>query len=210
MGDVTVVAVDAADPDPEVLAAAARRLLEGGIVAAPSDTVYGYLALPRSAEARERLGRLKGRPGPFLVLVTAWEEARSWTRGVPDRTWEALDAVWPGPVTVILPTDPAMPGSENGGIGLRMPDSPFLTALLAAVGEPLFSTSANRPGESAPLTAQEAAAACGGEAVLVLDGGPAASREPSTVVDLTVHPPRIVRAGRGDASPLLDPGTAPS
>jgi L-threonylcarbamoyladenylate synthase len=204
------VAVDAADPDPAVIAGAARRLLEGGIVAAPSDTVYGYLALPRSAEARERLRRLKGRPGPFLVLVTAWEAARSWTRGVPEATWKALEAVWPGPVTVILPTDPAMPGSLNGGIGLRMPDSPFLNAILAAVGEPLFSTSANRPGESAPGTAQEAAAACGDGAVLVLDGGPVSSRAPSTVVDLTCRPPRIVRAGRGDASPLLDPGTAPS
>lgn len=209
MDEHPIVPVNGDDPDPAVIAQAARRLRDGGIVAAPSDTVYGYLALPRSAAARERLARLKGRSGPFLVLVAAWDDARSWTRDVPEAAWTALESVWPGPVTVILPTDPATYGSENGGIGLRMPDSPFLAALLAAVGEPLFSTSANRPGESAPTTAGEAAAACAGEGVLVLDGGPAASSVPSTVVDLTCRPPRLVRAGRGDASALLDPGEAP-
>jgi L-threonylcarbamoyladenylate synthase len=204
------VSIDTDDPDPAVIGRAARLLLEGGIVIAPSDTVYGLLALPRSADARLRLSRIKGRSGPFLVLVATWEQARSWTLAVPERTWDALRAVWPGPVTAILPTDPATPGAADGGIGIRMPDSEFLAALLKTVGEPLVSTSANRPGESAPATAREAAAACAGEAALVLDGGPAPSNVASTVVDLTCRPPRIVRAGRGDAAPLLDPGKAPS
>jgi len=201
--------LDPEQPDPELLRRAARILVEGGIVIAPSDTVYGLLALPRSARARETLAGLKGRPGPFIVLVRTWEEARSWTRGVEEALWTRLRRVWPGPVTVILPTAAGMPGSEHGAIGLRMPESRFLAALLEAVGEPLFSTSANPPGAPAPVDAVEAVGGFPHGVDLVLDGGTSASREPSTIVDLSGPEPRTVRAGRGDARVLLDPDRSP-
>ena len=76
--------IDPDSPDELMLETVARHLLEGDLVAAPSDTVYGLLALPRSETAREKLTRVKGRDGPFIVLVTRWEEARSWTREVPE------------------------------------------------------------------------------------------------------------------------------
>ncbi len=176
---------------------------------APSDTVYGLLALPRSSRGRAELARLKGRPGPFIVLVRTWEEARSWTRGVEDATWTRLRRVWPGPVTAILPTAPEMPGSENGAIALRMPESRFLGDLLHAVGEPLFSTSANPPGAAPPVTALEASGGFPQGIALVLDGGLSASPEPSTIVDLSGPVSRMVRAGRGDARALLDPDRSP-
>ena len=199
------IAIDLENPDPALLERAARLLQEGEIVAAPSDTVYGYLALTRSDRAYGALSALKGRGGPFLVLVRTLEEARSWTTGVPERVWKVLEGVWPGPVTVILPTRERMPGSQKGTLALRMPRSRFLSDLLDRVGEPLFSTSANRPGDPPPLTAEEVAADPGSGVELVLDGGPAASREPSTLVDLSGDTPRVVRAGRGDPGPLLDP-----
>jgi L-threonylcarbamoyladenylate synthase len=171
--------------------------------------VYGLLALPRSTRARGALARLKGRPGPFIVLIRTWEEARSWTRGVDEALWTRLHRVWPGPVTVILPTATDMPGSQNSAIGLRMPESRFLVALLEAVGEPLFSTSANPPGATPPLTAAEAVGGFPQGIALVLDGGPAGSREPSTIVDLSGPEPRLTRAGRGDARALLDPDRSP-
>lgn len=206
---MNVEVLDLREPDPDLVERVARMLQEGQVVAAPSDTVYGLLALPRSERARGKLADLKGRPGPFLVLVANWEQARSWTRGVGDAVWERLEKVWPGPVTAVLPTAADMPGSENGGIALRMPDSLFLTRLLEAVGEPLFSTSANPPGESAPTEASEVARLFLDRVPLVLDGGRAASSEPSTLVDLTGDAPRVIRPGRGDPRPLLDPTPPP-
>ena len=196
-------------PDPEILTRAARLLYEGEIIAAPSDTVYGFLALPRNLRARVTLSGLKNRPGPFIVLVSSWEEARSWTRKVTENIWERLHKVWPGPVTVILPTAKDMPGALDSAIGLRMPDSVFLRALLLEVGEPLFSTSANRPGEDPPVRVEEVMKGISKSVALVLDAGPADSREPSTVVDMAHGPPKIVRKGRGDAGPLLDPTLSP-
>ena len=197
--------VDLERPDGAQVARAARLLLEGELVAAPSDTVYGLLALPRSESARAALAGIKGRPGPFIVLVSSWEQARSWTRGVDTSLWARLARVWPGPVTAILPTAPEMPGAEKGGIGLRMPQSRFLTALLTAVGEPLFSTSANLPGQAPPLEAGDIDAAVAARCALVLDGGRADSREPSTLVDFLGESPIVRRRGRGDPAPLLDP-----
>ena len=201
-----IVVIDPDRPDPAVLDRVVRLLHEGEVVAAPSDTVYGFLALPRSTRARKTLTRLKERPGPFIVLVSRWEEARSWTRGVSEAVWDRLHEVWPGPVTAILPTTLEMPGAEEGGIGLRMPDSVFLRALLDRTGEPLFSTSANRPGEKPPVRAEEVLS---DDVALVIDAGPSDSRSPSTVVDLAHGMPRLVRKGRGDAGPLLDPELAP-
>lgn len=192
-------------PDPAVLRRAARLLLEGELVVAPSDTVYGLLALPRSERARSALAEVKGRPGPFLVLVSSWEEARSWATEAGDDTWRRLRRVWPGPVTVILPTRPDMPGAENGTIGLRMPRSVFLARLLEETGEPLFSTSANLPGAPAPVGVGDLDPRITAAAALVLDGGRAESAEPSTVVNLCGERPRVVRPGRGDPAPLLDP-----
>ena len=189
----------------DLLDRAARLVAEGELVAAPSDTVYGLLALPRSQRARDALTAIKGRPGPFIVLVSSWEEARSWTRGVEEPVWERLQKVWPGPVTVILPTAPEMPGAETAGIALRMPRSRFLTALLDRVGEPLFSTSANLPGAPPPLDAAEIAPEVVARCALLLDGGRADSREPSTLVDLLGERPIVRRRGRGDPAPLLDP-----
>ncbi len=199
------VTLDPERPDPGLLAYVARSLCEGDLVAAPSDTVYGLLALPRSARARAALAAVKGRPGPFILLVSSWEQARGWTRGVPEERWTRLERVWPGPVTVILPTAEDMPGAQGGGIALRMPRSRFLDALLRAVGEPLFSTSANREGAPAPVTAAEVLDALGEQVALVLDGGPADSREPSTIVDWGGTEAKLVRAGRGDVRALLDP-----
>lgn len=203
MPPVPVAVVDPDRPDPGVLRRAARLLAGGEVVAGPSDTVYGLLALPRSERARAELGRLKGREGPWIVLVRTWDEARAWTDGVPEPVWDRLRRVWPGPVTVLLPTTADRPGSRESTLALRMPDSVFLTRLLAEVGEPLFSTSANPPGETPPLDAGAVCRAFPHELALVVDAGPSPAGPASTIVDLTGEAPRIVREGRGDAAPLL-------
>jgi L-threonylcarbamoyladenylate synthase len=175
-------------------------------VAGPSDTVYGFLALASHPGAGLALARLKSRSGPFLLLVDGWAQARALTRGVGEDTWFRLSRVWPGPITVVLPAAAGFQAEGMETIALRMPESPFLRAILREVGEPLFSTSANRAGRPAPVTAEEVLLEFSELPILVLDGGPSPSREPSTLVDLAGIEPRVLRAGAGDPAPLLDPG----
>ena len=196
--------LDPFHPGRQRLTEVARRLVAGEVAAAPSDTVYGFLADTRSERAYATLCALKGRSGPFLVLIRSWEEAVALTRDVPEWVWPRLRRVWPGPITAILPTHPGQAGAADNALGLRMPASPFLEALLDEVGAPLFSTSANRPGMPPAEDAAEVLDAFP-ELPLVLDGGSAAGSVPSSVVDLSGARPRVIRRGAGDLHLLLDP-----
>lgn len=195
-----VVSVDVTRPDPALVSRMVQCLRAGEVVAGPSDTVYGFLARPSMPQAMETLRRLKGREGPYILLVSGWEMAKRATQDVTEATWARIRQIWPGPVTVVLP------GTTGQSVALRMPKTTLLIAILENIGEPLISTSANRAGEPAPMLAEEVLGAFAHENVpLLLDGGPATSREPSTLVDLTGSHARILRKGQGDAAPLLDP-----
>ena len=198
-----VVPVRVSRPDPSIVAQVVALLRTGAVVAGPSDTVYGFLASPAMPQAMETLRRLKGRDGPYIHLVSGWAMAQRVTRGVSEEMWGRIRRVWPGPVTVVLP------GASGQSIAVRMPKATLLITILEAMEEALISTSANRAGEPAPLLAEEVLAAFAQETVpLLLDGGPARSREPSTLVDMTGPHARILRQGQGDAVPLLDPPPA--
>ena len=195
-----VVPVDVEHPDPNAVNRAVTLLRAGEVIAGPSDTVYGFLARPTVPRALDTLKSLKGREGPYILLVANLAAARTATRGVTETTWERVSRVWPGPVTVVLP------GASGQSVALRMPKTTLLITILEDLGEPLISTSANRAGEPAPLAAAEVMGPFAHEAVpLLLDGGPATSREPSTLVDLTGTHARVLRQGKGNAAPLLDP-----
>lgn len=190
--------VDVLHPDPGFIEFLGAKLTSGALAIAPSDTVYGLLGLANHADVRARLNALKRRDGPYITLVGSLEQARKLSPQTQPALWERLERVWPGPVTVILP------GPEPEGVSLRMPDLPFLRALLLRTG-PLWSTSANPPGEPPPERAEAVADALVRVVDLCLDGGPAVSRSPSTLVSLLETPPRILRLGAGDVGPLLDP-----
>jgi L-threonylcarbamoyladenylate synthase len=200
-----ILVLDPENPNEEVLAAAAEVLRADRLVVAPSDTVYGILGR-RSEPALRRLGRIKGRPGPFLVLVPDLAGARSLAGKVAPGTWERILRVWPGPVTVVLPARLPDPVTLGTTLAIRLPDSDFLRGLCRRVGEPLVSTSANPPGVDPPLTAAAARGHLGTGIDLYLDAGRMAPGDPSTLVDLTTRPPRLLRKGRGDPRALLDPG----
>lgn len=187
----------------EDLARIVQCLRDGEIVAAPSDTVYGYLASPDRPEALERLRRLKGRPGPFLILLPDVPALAAFA-DVPDPARHRLESVWPGPYTVLLQAREQPAWGTGTTIGVRVPDSDFLRPVLHAFPGGLLSTSANPPGDLPPRRAADVAD--GLDLALVVDAGEAASDVPSTLVDWTVHPPRLVRAGAGDPGPLLDLG----
>jgi len=195
-------------PDGDPAAERTAEVLDRGLlVAGPSDTVYGLLARADSDAAWDRLRAVKGREGKFLALVRDVEQARE-VAAVSGDVADRLDRVWPGPVTVILPTSGAWSDRFGATVALRSPRDDYLQGVLRRVGAPLLSTSANLPGEPPPVSANGLAPVLP-HVALVVDGGPAAAALPSTIVDLTGRLPRLVRAGSGDARPLLDPGGPP-
>ena len=195
-----VVRVDVERPDPGVVIRAVALLRAGEVIAGPSDTVYGFLARPTDPRAMDTLKRLKSREGPFIHLVHSLSAAQQITRDVTDATWKRVSRVWPGPVTIVLP------GARGQSVALRMPNLTLLITILEKFGEPLISTSANRADDPDPVSADQVMGSFAHEAVpLLLDGGPALSRQPSTLVDLTGSHARVLRHGAGNAAPLLDP-----
>ncbi|MBI03994.1 MAG: threonylcarbamoyl-AMP synthase [Acidimicrobiaceae bacterium] len=202
-----------ADPAAAV-AAAVRALSNGGVVVLPTETVYGVAALPSCRNAIEEVFRRKGRPPERLVAVLVADDNQARALVEADDRFEHLaTAFWPGPLTVVGHRrsggdDDLFLGdgaTERGGatVGVRWPDHDLVRSIAAEVG-PIATTSANRTGQPTPDTAAGAAAALGGD-LLVLDGGPCTG-EPSTVVDLTDHPARVVRRGAITESDLEQAG----
>ena len=184
---------------------AADVIQRGGVVAIPTDTVYGLACHPDHPEAAERIFAIKRRPPQMelsLLGATAEDLGRFGTLTPPAR--RLAQRHWPGPLSVIVtashPRHPAIP-RQGDTISLRVPAHPLARELLARTG-PLASTSANRHGEPAATTAQQVTQALGGELDGVLDGGPAEGRA-STIIDCSVTPARILRAGPLDAAELL-------
>jgi len=181
-------------------------LRAGAVVLLPTDTVYGLAVATAVPSAVAQLFGLKerGRDVPIAVLVAdaaqAWELAAAPVPGAASRlaaTW------WPGPLTLVVARAPGWGGDIGGRgdtVGVRCPDDAMVRELCRQVG-PLATTSANRHGEPTPATAAEAAVAVG-HSGLVVDGGRLAGA-PSTVVDCTVSPPRVLREGALPAAGLV-------
>ena len=183
----------------EQLDEAATALRRGGLVVFPTDTVYGVAALARNADAVAAIYAAKQRPPelPIPVMVAEPGGVEDVARILPAFR-ELAETFWPGPLTIILPkTDvlPAIVTADGDTVALRIPDHPLALALLRLVDEPLAVTSANLSGRPPARTAQEARAQLAGRVDVIVDGGPAPGGEPSTILDLTLDPPAILRSG---------------
>ena len=181
-------------------AEARGALRTGGVLALPTETFYALAVNPFDPSALTRLFTLKGRPlgKPVLVLIAGSEMLFQVARGVPAAASRLMARFWPGPLTLIFPARPDLPPGLTGGtgaIGLRQPRQVQVCRLLTALGLPLTGTSANRAGKEPLTTAAEVARVFGNGVDLILDAGPCPGGLPSTIVDLTVSPPRLVRAG---------------
>jgi L-threonylcarbamoyladenylate synthase len=192
-------------PDgPEGRERAAEVLREGGIVALPTDTVYGIGCELNAPRGIERLFEAKGRPPDRAIMLLIAAEEQAADIGVMGPAALALaDAFWPGGLSIVVPQrdDVAMPEVLTGGaptIGLRVPDHPCPRALAAAIG-PLPVTSANRSGMPEEATAEAIAEQLGESIDLILDGGPAHGGPPSTVVDCSGERARVLRPGSIDS-----------
>lgn len=193
--------------DPGAVTAAASALLAGGVIAIPTDTVYGVAALPTVHGATARVFALKGRRADVPLAVLCADPAQALALVDPsaldERVHDLAARFWPGPLTIVAlrRRDVALDlGEPPTTIGLRCPDHDFVRDLAAEVG-PIATTSANRHGEPTPLTAAEVAAVLGDGLALVVDGGPLDGIA-STVVDVTVTPWKILRAGAISATAL--------
>ena len=194
---------------------AVELLANGGVLAVPTDTVYGVAASLSSPAAIKTIYQLKGRPKdkPLPVLVADPTDASTLSGPLDPRIIRFLERAWPGAVTVILPAASDLPmavlGLTSSGettVGLRVPDHTGLRALIRALGSPIATTSANRSGDAPALTADEAESAflasTGVALAAVLAGSTRSSGQASVVFDVTESPPKVLRQGP-DADRIL-------
>jgi tRNA threonylcarbamoyl adenosine modification protein (Sua5/YciO/YrdC/YwlC family) len=179
---------------------AARLLKEGGLVALPTETVYGLAACATDGEAVEKIFDTKGRDSrkPLSVFVTDLTMAADYCRDIPALAHRLAKDFWPGPLTLILWGKGNLPPAVTSGgatLGLRCPDHPIALGVTRAAGVPLAAPSANPSGAPSPKTAAEVLAYFDGKIEGVMDGGPCAVGRESTIVDLTQDPPKILREG---------------
>ena len=184
---------------PAAIAAAVRLLTEGGVVAIPTETVYGLGAVAMNPAAVRRVFAIKGRPAshPLIVHLDSAEALPEWAREIPDAAWVLAEHFWPGPLTLVLPRQPQVPDDVTGGqdsVALRVPAQPVARELIAAAG-PLAAPSANRFGRVSPTTAAHVLAELGDEVDMILDAGPCRVGLESTIVGLLDDVPALLRPG---------------
>jgi L-threonylcarbamoyladenylate synthase len=195
-----VISIDPERPDPGTIARAAEILREGGLVAFPTETVYGLGADGLNPKALERLFAAKGRPptDPVILHIADLEMLPRLAREIPPPVWTLAQHFWPGPLTLVLPKQPAVPDLATAGlptVAVRMPAHPVALALIRAAGTPIAAPSANRFGHVSPTTARHVLEDLESRIDLILDAGPTAIGVESTVLDLTRPVPTILRPG---------------
>ncbi len=200
MTETRILAASPQAPDPDVIAQAADVLRQGGLVAFPTETVYGLGADVLNLDALRKVFSVKGRPpdNPLIVHVAGTQMLDDVVDEIPDKGKTLGEAFWPGPLTLvmkrtILVSDLVTAGLDT--VAVRMPDHPIALALIRAFGEGIVGPSANLSGRPSPTTAQHVYDDLRGQIELILDAGQTAIGVESTVVDVTVEPPAILRLG---------------
>ncbi len=183
---------------PEAMPRALDVLQHGGLVAMPTDTVYGLGALAFQQAAAESIYAVKGRPTEkaIPVLLGVVEDLVRVALDVPEIAARLAARFWPGPLTLVVPRHPDIPEAVSAlpTVGVRIPDHAVARSLLRLAG-PMAVTSANRSGAASPSSAEEVHAQLGGQVALIIDGGRTPGGVPSTVVDCVGPEPKILREG---------------
>ncbi|MSQ34049.1 MAG: threonylcarbamoyl-AMP synthase [Dehalococcoidia bacterium] len=189
------------------LAQAVEVLRGGGLVAYPTDTLYGLGAHAFLEDAVAAVFSAKERPRhqglPLLIAEAA--QLTDLAAEVPDLAWRLAQAYWPGGLTLVLRSGPGIPAIVTGGqptVALRVPDHPIPRELVRRLGAPLTGTSANKSGGPPPTTAEQVRKQLQAVVALIIDGGRCPLGQPSTIVDVTSRPPRILRIGAVSPSEL--------
>lgn len=192
----------------EAVRQAAELLAAGEVVVLPTETVYGLAANALDASAVRKIYEIKGRPAhnPIIVHVACLALARQCAGAWPQVADQLAEAFWPGPLTLVLPRAPEIPNLVTAGgetVGIRWPSHPFIQAVIRRSGFPLAAPSANLSNCLSPTNAQHVLAQLGDRVRLIIDGGQAQVGIESTVVDLSVKPPHVLRPGMIHGESLL-------
>lgn len=196
---------------PALFDAAVKRATEllraGEVVALPTETVYGLAANALDEKAVAKIFRIKDRPAnnPIIVHIASVEMAKRCVTAWPNPAEKLARAFWPGPLTLVLPCAKEIPGRVTAGgqtVGVRWPGHPFIQAVIRECGFPLAAPSANLSGRVSPTNAEHVRKQLGDKISLIVDGGQSQVGIESTVLDLTVSPPQVLRPGMIHAESL--------
>ncbi|MCL2509261.1 MAG: L-threonylcarbamoyladenylate synthase [Oscillospiraceae bacterium] len=197
--ETTLIKINSTD-ETEKLLFAAEILRRGGLVAIPTETVYGLAANALDASAVRGIFRAKGRPAdnPLIVHIASFEELGPLVSSVPEKAVKLARAFWPGPLTMVLPKSDLVPGEVTCGlpsVAVRMPSHPIANAVIRAAGAPLAAPSANASGKPSPTAAAHVLHDLSGKIDAVVDGGPCDVGVESTVITLCTEIPTVLRPG---------------
>lgn len=195
-----IIPINPLDPDPLLISKAAKVIKNGGIVAFPTDTCYGLAVNPFDPQAVNRLFEIKGRKTckPIILLVSGIHMLEDLIIRVSPLQKSFMEEFWPGPLTLILNKNDRIPdrlGGKCQTIGIRYPNAEIPLRLIEKVGLPITATSANLSGEPTARSAKEIQESLGENIELILDAGHH-GQAASTILDLTVTPPKILRKGQ--------------
>lgn len=198
--DTRIEKVDKNNIDMNIIQAAGDILKEGGLVAFPTETVYGLGANALDEEAARKTYEAKGRPSdnPLIVHIARMEDLYSITEDVTDKAVKAAENFWPGPLTMIFKKSSAVPYGTTGGletVAVRMPSDIIAKELILSGGGYISAPSANTSGRPSPTEAWHVKEDLDGKIEMIVDGGPVDIGVESTILDMTVEPPMILRPG---------------
>lgn len=195
-----ILKIDPKHIDPEQMDRAGEILRQGGLVAFPTETVYGLGGNALDAQSSKKIYRAKGRPSdnPLIVHIADMEHLFSIVEQVPPKAVRLAEKFWPGPLTMIFKKTDMVPLETTGGlesVAVRMPDHPAALALIQAAGGYVAAPSANRSGRPSPTAAEHVAEDLAETIDMILDGGTVGIGIESTIVDFTEHIPTVLRPG---------------
>ena len=200
METIRIVIEDRNHIKDEELKEAAGILRSGGLVAFPTETVYGLGGNALDEDAARKIYAAKGRPSdnPLIAHVSCVEEVEPLVKEIPEAGRKLMEAFWPGPLTMIFPKSEKVPYGTTGGldtVAIRMPDDPVANRLIALAGVPVAAPSANTSGRPSPTTADHVWQDMNGRIDMIIDGGPVGIGVESTIVDVSSAVPAVLRPG---------------
>ena len=195
--------------DPSTAELAARIIKSGELVAIPTETVYGLGANGLDPQAVAKIFEAKGRPNdnPLILHIADAGQIEELCHHVPEAAYQLAERFWPGPLTMVLPAKDCVPKETTAGlatVAVRCPDSPVTREIIRQAGVPLAAPSANISGKPSTTTAQHVYHDHAGKIPLIVDGGACRVGVESTIVDLTEHPPRLLRPGGITPAQLIE------
>ncbi len=200
MNTKRIILKDRENPDSEQLNEPAKILREGGLVAFPTETVYGLGANALNEEAAKKIYEAKGRPSdnPLIAHIADFDDLLPLVTEVPEAGRKLMEAFWPGPLTLIFPKSSLVPYGTTGGldtVAVRMPADPAASALIRLAGVPIAAPSANTSGRPSPTTADHVWQDMNGKIQMIVDGGAVGIGVESTIIDVSGDEPMILRPG---------------